>query len=62
MNINPILRNRFLCATIIGLLDEFFSYRVKDNLTDRVRYNGFKIGVTRYTRIFHDQGHRKDKM
>ena len=47
----------------IGLLDEqFFIYGVDDNFTDRVRYNGFKIGVTPKARIFHDRGNRKEKM
>lgn len=43
----------------IGLFDEtFFVYGSDDNFVDRVKYYGFKVGVTPQTNIFHDREHR----
>ena len=43
----------------IGLLDEsFFMYGSDDNFVDRVKYYGYKVGVTPATNIFHDREHR----
>lgn len=46
----------------VGLFDEmFFMYGEDDNLIDRAKHHGYKIGISPNTIIYHDREHRPRK-